>query len=68
MTIAWTVDQIKVRGGAAYFAFTKIGKYLLGPPESLWVLRSANILNVTDAAEISSHAKRNENSNLLSTP
>ena len=44
-TIGWSVDQLKVRDGVAYFAFTKIGKYLLGPPESLWVLKSANLLS-----------------------
>jgi len=51
-TIGWSVDQLKVRDGVAYFAFTKIGKYLLGPPESLWVLKSANLLSAKDAADI----------------
>ena len=50
--IEWTVDQLKVRDGSVYFALTKIGKYLLGPPESLWVLTSPNILSATDAAAI----------------
>lgn len=51
-TIGWSVDQPKKRDGAAYFAFTKIGKYLLGPPESLWVLKSPNLLSVRDAADV----------------
>ena len=38
VTIAWTVDQLKVRDGVAYFAFTKIGMSLLGPPEELWIM------------------------------
>ena len=48
----WTVDQLKVRDGAAFFAFTKIGKYLLGPPEEMWVMKSPNLLSARDAAEI----------------
>lgn len=51
-TIMWTVDQIKIRDGVAYFAFTKIGHYILGPPEEMWVMRSTNILNATDPDDI----------------
>lgn len=47
-TIQWTVDQPKVRDGVVYFAFTKIGKYLLGPPEELWILASPNLLTARD--------------------
>jgi hypothetical protein len=50
--LSWTVDQMKVRDGVVYFAFTKIGKYMLGPPESLWVMRSPNLLSATDAANV----------------
>lgn len=52
VTIAWTVDQLKVRDGVAFFAFTKIGKYLLGPPEEMWVMASANLLSERDPAKI----------------
>jgi hypothetical protein len=52
VTIMWTVDQLKVRGGVAYFAFTKIGKYLLGPPEELWVMASPNLLSESDASKV----------------
>jgi hypothetical protein len=52
VTIMWTVDQLKVREGVAYFAFTKIGKYLLGPPEEMWLMASANLLSEPDAAKI----------------
>eukprot|EP00038_Savillea_parva_P004161 m.134704 g.134704 ORF g.134704 m.134704 type:complete len:790 (-) comp11396_c1_seq4:1552-3921(-) len=51
-TIMWTVDQTKVRNGTVYFGFTKIGKYLLGPPEELWVMASSNLLTAHDAADI----------------
>jgi hypothetical protein len=37
MTVMWTVDQTKVRDGTVFFGFTKIGKYMLGPPEELRV-------------------------------
>jgi len=33
----WTVDQIKVRDGTVYFAFTKIGDYVQNPPEEVRV-------------------------------
>ena len=42
----------QVRDGAVYFAFTKIGKYMLGPPEELWVMKSPNMLTAADAADI----------------
>lgn len=48
----WTVDQTKVRGGVAYFAFTKIEHYLLAPPEELWVLASPNILTEQDPRKV----------------
>ena len=51
-TIMWTVDQLKIRDDVAYFAFTKIGKYMLGPPEEWWVMRSDNILTAKDAADV----------------
>jgi hypothetical protein len=31
---------------------TKIGKYLLGPPEEMWVMKSPNLLSARDAADI----------------
>ena len=31
----WTVDQIKIRDGTVYFAFTKIGDYVQNPPEEV---------------------------------
>eukprot|EP00040_Diaphanoeca_grandis_P019268 m.101663 g.101663 ORF g.101663 m.101663 type:complete len:791 (+) comp27342_c0_seq1:36-2408(+) len=52
VTIMWTVDTLKVRGGVVYFAFTKIGKYLLGPPEELFVMSSSNLLTARDPDEI----------------
>ena len=48
----WTVDQTKIRNGVAYFAFTKIGHYLLAPPEELWVLASRNILTERNASKV----------------
>ena len=48
----WTVDQLKVRDGVAYFAFTKIGKYMLGPPEEMWIMASPNILTEPNASLI----------------
>ena len=41
----WTVDVVKKRDGAVYFGFTKIGQYLLGPPEEMWILSSPNLLS-----------------------
>ena len=52
MTVMWTVDQTKIRDGAVYFGFTKIGKYMLGPPEELRVLSSSNLLTATDPTDI----------------
>ena len=42
----------QVREGVVYFAFTKIGKYLLGPPEELWIMASHNLLTAADAKDI----------------
>ena len=50
--VMWTVDQLKVRDGTAYFAFTKIGKYILGPPEEMWVMASDNLLSEPDPARV----------------
>ena len=46
----WTVDQTKVKDEVAYFAFTKIGHYLLAPPEEMWVLASRNIRTEPNAS------------------
>ncbi len=51
-TIMWSVDQVKSRDGIAYFAFTKIGHYMMGPPEELWLMTSDNILSEADPAAI----------------
>ena len=42
----WTVDQIKVRNGVVYFAFTKIGRFVQNPPEEIYILSSHNLLTV----------------------
>jgi hypothetical protein len=49
--IMWTVDHFKVlAGGAAAFAFTKIGTYVQNPPEEIFVLSSPNLLSEANAA------------------
>ena len=45
----WTVDQVKVRDGRVFFAFTKIGKYIQAPPEEVFVLSSADLLHASPA-------------------
>ena len=43
--IMWSVDQVKVRNGTSYHAFTKIGSLLQAPPEEVWILSSPNLLS-----------------------
>ena len=50
--IMWTVDQIKVRNGVAYFAFTKIGRYVQNPPEEVFILSSPNLLSERNASKV----------------
>jgi len=50
--IMWTVDQIKVRDGVVYFAFTKIGRYVQNPPEEVFILSSPNLLTEPDASKV----------------
>ena len=60
----WTVDQVKIRGGAAYFAFTKIEHYLLRPPEEMWILASDNILHEEDPTKVGWSLRPNGNHGL----
>jgi len=52
LKLFWTVDQTKIRDRIAYFAFTKIGKWLLGPPEELWFLQSSNVLTEANLSNV----------------
>ena len=52
VTIMWTVDSVKQRDGVVYFGFTKIGEYLLGPPEEMWLMASPNLLSASDPKDI----------------
>lgn len=47
----WGIDKPKTVDGTAYFAFTKLGRYLLEQGEG-WLFASDNILTVTDPNEI----------------
>ena len=50
--IFWGIDKPKMAGGSAFFAFTKLGKYILDNGEG-WLYRSDNILTERDANKIS---------------
>lgn len=50
--IMWTVDQIKVRDGVVYFAFTKIGRYVQNPPEEIFILSSPNLLTEPETSKV----------------
>ena len=49
--IFWGIDKPKIAHGAATFAFTRLGRYMLEQGEG-WFLRSANILAEPDPAKI----------------
>jgi hypothetical protein len=49
--VFWGVAKPVVSGGAAYLAFTKLGKYMLDEGEG-WVYRSDNILAEKDPAKL----------------
>jgi len=48
----WLVDKGFASGDGVYFAMTKIGMYLVGPPTSGWVIHSPNILTAATPEEI----------------
>ena len=57
--LMWTVDQVKLIEGTAadpvdtvIFGFTKIGRYMLNPPEELWFLASDNLRSESDASKV----------------
>ncbi len=47
----WGIDKPKVTGGVAYFAFTKLGKYMLDNGEG-WLYRSDNVLSEPDVTKL----------------
>ncbi len=49
--IFWGIDKPNVVDGAAYFAFTKLGKYMLEMGEG-WFFRSDNILTEPDVKKL----------------
>ena len=49
--IFWGIDEPSIAGGAAYFAFTKLGRYMLDNGEG-WLFRSEDILTESDPEEI----------------
>lgn len=49
--IFWGIDKPTVREDAVYFAFTKLGQYMLDQGEG-WMFRSENILTERDPAKI----------------
>ncbi len=49
--IFWGIDKPKIIGDSVYFAFTKLGKYILDNGEG-WLFRSDNILTERDPAKI----------------
>ncbi|MCX8036798.1 MAG: exo-alpha-sialidase [Candidatus Sumerlaeia bacterium] len=49
--IFWGIDKPKIVGDSVYFAFTKLGKYILDNGEG-WLFRSDNILTERDPAKI----------------
>ncbi len=51
MQIFWGIDKPMIHDGVAYFAFTKLGKYMLDLGEG-WLFRSDNIVAETDPAAI----------------
>lgn len=48
----WCVDQVKIRGGRTYHAFTKIGTYVQSAPQEVWILSSPNLLQDPPLADI----------------
>ena len=64
--IFWGIDKPKIADGSAFFAFSRLGKYLAEEGEG-WLYRSDNILTEPDADKIvwkllpeSGHGIRNE--------
>lgn len=49
--IFWGIDKPMAVGGSAYFAFTKLGKFMLDNGEG-WFYRSDNILTEPDVAKL----------------
>ena len=49
--IFWGVDKPKLSNGVVYFAFTKLGRYMLEQGEG-WIVSSANILHESDPDKI----------------
>lgn len=49
--ILWGIDKPDIHGGSAFFAFTKLGAYMLDKGEG-WLFRSDNILSEPDPAKI----------------
>ncbi len=49
--IFWGIDKPKISNGTVYFAFTKLGRYMLEMGEG-WIVRSDNILTEPDPAKI----------------
>ncbi len=49
--IFWGIDKPMIHDGSVYFAFTKLGKYMLDQGEG-WIFRSDNILKEDDPEKI----------------
>ncbi len=49
--IFWGIDKPKIANGSVYFAFTKLGKYMLDNGEG-WMYRSDNLLVEQDVAKL----------------
>ena len=47
----WGIDKPEIAGTAVYFAFTKLGRYMLEQGEG-WVFRSENVLAERDPARV----------------
>ena len=52
VSIMWSVDQVSVRNGTTFHAFTKIGTYPQDPPEEAFILSSPNLLSERDPAAV----------------
>ena len=49
--VFWGIDKPKIAGGNVYFAFTKLGRYMLDDGEG-WLYRSDNLLTEPDASKL----------------
>jgi hypothetical protein len=49
--VFWGIDKPKIAGGDVYFAFTKLGRYMLDDGEG-WLYRSDNLLTEPDVGKL----------------